>query len=187
MKKTIAILIVALLAATVLLGSVGCGKSKEELEEEARSFLRNAETFAPTEAESKRVATQIDGTLEKIASNTITAEELQASIASLELDSNNLRSQAQKSKSEYDKVLQLQDVENYKDYASTRVSVIDNSVDVIEKSVNYFKEVAGDLQAGKGIDPQKLSDYSDEMMTLLERGQELNQRAQDLMDENGLL
>ena len=194
MKRS-AVLITILVAVALLGGALaGCGGE----ESKARGYLETAHS------EGLKVTKNIDKLSKKEKELTrlyqktgqVTPENLE-SVRKPYLELVELigavKVTAEETKSEYEKVLELKDVEKYKDFANMQIKALDLLAKQMELMGDYysvFNKVAEDQAAGRPIDEaavnSRIGKVSAELVRVVQDIQKAKKDAADIGDELNL-
>lgn len=194
MKRS-AVLITILVAVALLGGALaGCGGE----ESKARGYLETAHS------EGLKVTKNIDKLSKKEKELTrlyqktgqVTPENLE-SVRKPYLELVELigavKVTAEETKSEYEKVLELKDVEKYKDFANMQIKALDLLAKQMELMGDYysvFNKVAEDQAAGRPIDEaavnSQIGKASSELVRVVQDIQKAKKDAADIGDELNL-
>lgn len=193
--KRSAVLITILVAVALLGGALaGCGGE----ESKARGYLETAHS------EGLKVTKNIDKLSKKEKELTrlyqktgqVTPENLE-SVRKPYLELVELigavKVTAEETKSEYEKVLELKDVEKYKDFANMQIKALDLLAKQMELMGDYysvFNKVAEDQAAGRPIDEaavnSQIGKASSELVRVVQDIQKAKKDAADIGDELNL-
>lgn len=185
-------LLVAAIAAAAISGCTSEQSTAREYIEQARA--RNKDV-AVTQEELKKKSDELAGLFQQI-SDPPTAEEAQkmkqltAELSAL-VDTSN--ADIQKTRSEYEKILKLDDVEGYKEYALNKIEVLgilDQLASLHRQYWELYDKAFDEYLASGTVDEEAIRAGIDPVLTqkaqLDEKLEKLNKEAADLADELGI-
>ena len=182
--KRSAVTITALVAVALLGGALGCGG----VESQARGYLEAAHE------EGLKVTKNI----EKLSKITATAkpeniEEIRKLYIEFVGQIGAVKISAEETKSEYEKVLKLEDVEKYKEFADLQIKALDELIKemgFIGELYTLYNKVDEDRAAGRPIDETTVSNQTKDLIVKIGKADEeiakTKKDAADIGDELNL-
>ena len=148
MRKALVVAMVVLLTASML-AVAGCGDTSK-----AQEYMKNGDD-ATIELESytKKAEKGIDEFLIELGVDLTISDtsafETAVDTANEQID--NLIAEAKKGKAEYEKILDLEGVDDYKEYANLRINALDNTVTVLEGLQDLLNQLVKASAHGKSL------------------------------------
>ncbi|MGQ9758510.1 MAG: hypothetical protein ACUVRX_10220 [Actinomycetota bacterium] len=180
MKKWLALFLAAMLVATLAVSLVGCGGEKDL--ETAKTLMKEGDTkYDEVEKASKTLEdkqTEIAKTLLSGGTATLAPEQLEQTKKEIEETISGMSSNLQAAKASYEQILELEGVQNYKEYANKMLEVIDKNQELLDQVKALMGKFMQMLAAGTTPDLSVLLE-SEEMKKI----NELSQAIDDLLGE----
>lgn len=194
MRKTLPILALLLVSALAASGLAGCGDSEEQARE---CISRAREKGKAVALRQRKLQEQGEEMLEymsgirSINAETVTVmKKLFQALVKLVEDTN---SAAQEARAEYGKVLELDGVEEYKEYASNRIEalrLIDRRAGLLQQVGTVYEAVLDTSLAGQPVDEAAVTNILkpiiEERDRLAGEIDKLNEQAAGIAEELGI-
>ena len=178
MKRYFVMVVALCLAIAMVVALPGCGGDTGR----AKEYINNAnKIIEDIEADSDEIQKeQFDTIFTELAGGEVTssakAEELADGLTDATEKSLKTASEA---KAELEKVASLEGVEDYKEYALLRISVIDGIIELIEQTEKYLKDLAEILTAAEAGQPVDLAKVESDSMAFFTKVQELQESVKE--------
>ncbi|MBU4241524.1 MAG: hypothetical protein L6427_09795 [Actinomycetia bacterium] len=177
MKRYFVMVLALCLAIAMVVALPGCGGDTGK----AKEYINNAyKLIEDIEANSDEMEEQFDTIFTELAGGEVTssakAEELADGLTDATEKSLKTASEA---KAELEKVASLEGVEDYKEYALLRISVIDGIIELIEQTEKYLKDLAEILTAAEAGQPVDLAKVESDSMAFFTKVQELQESVKE--------
>jgi hypothetical protein len=185
--KSSAVTITVLVAVALLVGALGCGG----VESQARGYLEAAHSEGLNVQKNIDKLSKKEKELIELYQKTeqVTPENLE-SVRKPYLELVELigavKVSAEETKNEYEKVLKLEDVEKYKDFANLQIKALDlltKRMGFVSDLYALFNKVAEDQAAGRPIDGEAVTKSADAINAeIVKADQEITKTKKDAAD-----
>ena len=185
-------LIVIVCIASMVAGMtavVGCGDDTGT----AKKYLTTAESYMPTESEVAEFGDKSNVLHDDIVKGRITnGEQLESRLAAEKQSIEAYEEKLKNVKTEYEKILDMKDVDDFKKIAKVRIDYVDTYIEVLDKRFEYERKLGEALLSAGGqaeqINDQTISELNkdlEETNKLVERKKKLSEELAELMKEKG--
>ena len=179
MKRYLVVAVALMLVVSLGIALTGCGGDTSK----AKEYINNADAIIEEVGEnSSEMETQIDTIFTELAGGEVTssakADELAKGLADATDD---LIKEADKAKTELEKVATLEGVDEYQEYALLRISVIDDITELIQSTEKFLTDLGQVLVAAESGQPVDLAKVESESTAFFTKILEL----QENIETNG--
>lgn len=183
MRKSLVLILAALLALTAAVTILGCGGEKDL--EKAKSLMKEGDlSYDKVETSASALEekqSEIAKNLLSGGATGITPEQIEQTKEEISKTVSEMQGDLQAAKASYEQILQLEGVEKYKDYAGKMLEVVEKNQELlvqVEALVAKFMQMLSTMQPGTVPDLAVLLE-SDEMKKI----NELSEAIDDLLSE----
>ena len=188
MRRLIVVVCIASMVAGMT-AVVGCGDDTVT----AKKYLTTAESYMPTESEVAEFGDKSNVLHDDIVKGRITnGEQLESRLAAEKQPIEAYEEKLKNVKTEYEKILDMKDVDDFKKIAKVRIDYVDTYIEVLDKRFEYERKLGEALLAAGGqaeqINEQTISELNkdlEEANKLVERKKKLSEELAELMKEKG--
>lgn len=148
MKKALVLALVAILAVSVL-AVAGCGEV-----DKAKEYMKEGDDLSIKLEDYTKQATEsvTDLLIDLGVDLTVTGDvDFDRVVEEADKQIGELVSSGEKAKAEYQKILDLDGVEDYKEYANYRIKAIDNTTSLLEKMKSLIDTLNAAAKEGKDL------------------------------------
>jgi uncharacterized membrane protein YdfJ with MMPL/SSD domain len=180
MKKWISLVTVSLLILVVAAVLSGCGGDTDQ----AKEYMQKGdELLQKLQTDANAWQSELSSSMANITEQS----KFQAEAEKAKSGASELGDTAEKAKAEYEKILSLEGVDDYKEYAKIEIEALDAFQELVEKTNAFLDEMvslsaSGDVTAITSI----TTEYSKEAQELGNKISELDEEAQKLKSEKNL-
>lgn len=187
MKRFITLLVAILLIAGSLAFLPGCGGDTAKAQEYMKA---GDDILSEVQTESESLGEQITDIGNDLSSGAITTTaELEERAEEYENDTDAILEKAEEAKAEYEKILSLNGVEDYVEYAGLTIDLIDTAIELLEGMNSMLTDTLAYLQkveAGTLTEAEDAA-FAEEMEKLEADIGDLSDEAEELSDEKDQL
>lgn len=184
MKRYVVVAVSLVLVASLGLALTGCGGDTGK----AKEYIKNADAIIEeVEKNSGDMEEQFQVIGTELSSGDITSAQAKKLAEDMEAATEDLIAEAQEAAKELAKVSELENVDDYQEYAELRISVIEGIIALIEETESYLTDLSQTLAAaesGQPVDEEafltKSNDFAARMGELQEQIETDGEKADEL-------
>jgi valyl-tRNA synthetase len=189
MRRYLISIVALVLVGVLAFALAGCGGGSEAT---AKEYMENGdEIIDGLEEESEDLESVLNTVFTELSTGNVTSSEVvNGMIDDLDKTSADALKEAEKAKAEFEKILDLEGVDDYKEYAELRIAVIDGIESLIKETGNYLSslsEVLTDAEQGQQVDLDSVQSGAEKffakIMSLQEQVTEDGEKADELARE----
>jgi flagellar basal body-associated protein FliL len=140
------------------------------------------------------VGDSIDKLFNDLKAGTITtSQDFNKSAETIKADISDVESAAEEARSDFEKIKDLNGVEDYKEYATLRIESLDAGLEILkaeQEFLDYTGEFLASIEASGSTDTsayeQKANEYGQEITDLIDKGKSASDKAANLKKEKKL-
>jgi len=122
-----------------------------------------------------------------------TSQDFNKRAETIKTDIGDVESATEEARSDFEKIKDLNDVEDYKEYATLRIESIDAGLEILKKEqefLDYTGEFLASIEASGSTDisayEQKANEYGQEITDLVDKGKSASDKAENLKKDKNL-
>jgi flagellar basal body-associated protein FliL len=161
----------------------------------AKEYMKKGDEKRQSVAkEATAVGDSIDKLFSDLKAGTITtSQDFNSRAETIKSDISDVKSGTEEARSDFEKIKDLNDVEDYKKYATLRIESTDAATEIMkaeEEFLNYTAEFLASIEAGTATDmstyEQKANEYGQNISDLIDKGSSASTKAEALKKEKNL-
>jgi hypothetical protein len=180
MRKSISLVLVVVLSLLVVALLPGCGGDTKQ----AQEYMQNGDKLVERlQTEANTWQADVSASMTNVADPAA----FQSAIEKAKASANDLSKTAGEAKAEFEKILELEGVEDYAKYAELQIEALDKFQELITKTNSFFDQMAAMVSSGdvSGLTAAQ-EQYTTEVTTLGEEINKLDDEAQQLKSDKDL-
>ncbi len=180
MRRFVSLVLVVVLALLVVALLPGCGGDTKQ----AQEYMENGDKLVERlQSEANTWQSDVSASMANVSDPAA----FQAAIDKAKASANELSKTAGEAKAEFEKILDLEGVEDYVEYAELQIEALDKFQELITKTNSFFDQMAAMVSSGDvtGLTAAQ-EQYTTEVNALGEEINKLDEEAQELKSEKDL-